>query len=113
MTLAPPRRGCAYAEFLAVRSHYFRGKVTVVRNGKEEVPSFGDLAVNDHGTERVSPLGEDGGFELEGMSAGVHEAEIRHRHGICKFHLDAKETSDALLIDLGLLRCTVGGAPAP
>jgi outer membrane usher protein len=110
LVIAAPRRGAALAEFRATRTHYFRGHVVVVRNGKEDVPSYGDLVVKDHGMENISPLGEDGSFEFEGLAAGLHDAEIRHKRGLCKFRFDAKELSDASLIDLGLLRCTVGGA---
>jgi len=113
IVVAPPRRGAAFAEFRATRIHYFRGRVLVVRDGKEYAPSYGDLVVKDHGRDNISPLGEDGSFELEGLAAGPHEAEIRHAKGTCKFRLDAKESSDATLIDLGIVRCTVGvSAPA-
>jgi outer membrane usher protein len=108
LTLAPPRRGAAYAEFVVARVHYFRGQAVVVREGKEEAPSYGDLAVKDsRGREFISPLGKDGEFELEGLPAGAHPAEVRYRHGICKFTLEAKDI-EALVIDVGTVRCTLG-----
>ncbi len=106
MTVAPPRRGAGFAEFQGYFTHYYRGRVAVVRNGKDEVPAYGDLAVKIREKEFVSPLAEDGSFELEGVSEGVHPAEIRYTKGVCKFRLDAKATTTTMT-DLGILRCTM------
>jgi outer membrane usher protein len=101
----PPRRGAAYAEFPAVRVHYYRGRVLVVRDGAESAPAFGDLVVRSGAREIVSPIGDGGTFELEELGAGSHPAEVRHSSGTCRFTLEAKETTETI-IDLGVLRCT-------
>jgi outer membrane usher protein len=106
ITIAPPHRGAGFAEFLAKRIHYFRGRVTVERDGKNEIPEYGDLSVRDHDRENLSPLSEKGEFELEGLSTGTHYAEVRYTKGVCKFKLDAKE-SDASIIDLGIVHCNL------
>jgi outer membrane usher protein len=108
LVVAPPRRGAGLALFPAVRVHYYRGRVRTVRTEgkleKEEVPVFGDLAVQNGPHEVVSPIGEGGTFELEGLQTGVHDAEIRYRGDVCRFRLDAREAKTAL-VDLGLIRC--------
>ncbi len=108
LVVAPPRRGAGLAEFPATRVHYYRGRVRVVRSDgvhdTEEIPLFGDLAVKNGLHDAISPIGADGTFELEGLGAGSHDAEVRHKSGICRFRFEAKE-ADAPIIDLGLLRC--------
>jgi outer membrane usher protein len=101
---APPRRGAAYVEFAAVRVHYYRGRLRVVKKGVVVVPTFGDFAVTNRGKEMLSPIGDDGTFELEGLSSGTHQAEVRHTSGVCRFTFEAKE-ADLPLIDLGMLVC--------
>jgi outer membrane usher protein FimD/PapC len=103
---APPRRGAAFVEFPARRAHYYRGHVRVVRDGASLVPAFGDLAVDPGAREIDSPIGVDGSFELEGLTAGTHEAEIRHKSTVCHFTFVAAE-ANAPLIDLGVLVCEV------
>ncbi len=100
----PPRRGAAFAEFPAHRIRYFRGRMRVVRDGVEGIPLYGDLAVKNRGDWMLSPIGEDGTFELEGLLPGPHDAEVRHTSGLCRFHLDVKDEK-AVLVDLGMLRC--------
>ena len=64
----------------------------------------GDFAVKNRGGELTSPIGADGTFELEGLTTGEHEAEIRYKGQRCRFTFEAKE-GDGPLVDLGLLRC--------
>lgn len=102
---APPHRGAAFVEFGGKRVRYFRGTV-LIDTGAEKVvvPTYGELVVKQDTEEFISPLGEGGAFELEGLSPGAHPAEVRFRELRCSFDIQVPQET-ALLVDLGRLTC--------
>ncbi len=104
--VAPPRRGAAYVEFPATRVHYFRGRLLLSKGGVEVEADQGDFVVKNRGGELVSAIGKGGVFELEGLTPGIHEAVILFKEDRCAFSFEVAET-DAMLVDLGTLRCAL------
>jgi outer membrane usher protein len=105
LTLAPPLRGVAIADFSVSIPHYYRGHTIVDEHGTRVVPKYGDIRVmGPKHQELVSPLGEDGEFELENVPLGAQSFTIDYTGGECTFTLDIAD-SDQTVIDLGELVC--------
>lgn len=111
MTLAPPPRGVALAELRARTIHYYRGRIVIDTAGKRSAPTYGQLTVYRVGDDLVSPLGEQGEFDLEGAEPGVRNALIEWPEGTCKLQIEFA-ASEEPVIDLGELVCHAA-APAP
>jgi outer membrane usher protein len=110
--LAPPPRGVALAEFRVRKPHFYRGRVVVSAAGVRVVPKFGQVRIAQQGEEALSPLGQEGEFELSGLEPGTHEALIEWPDGTCAFELVLPETEDTV-IDLGELTCASASPQAP
>ncbi len=106
MTLAPPQRGLALADFEVTTQHYYRGVVVVDDRGKEVIPQFGQVRIPSQDGEIISPLGPQGEFDLEGLSAGSHQAFIDYTGGTCEMKLEAPE-DDSPVVELGKLVCSL------
>lgn len=108
--LAPPPRGVALAEFRVSRPHFYRGRMVVREGGTRLVPKYGQVKVVQRGEELISPLGEEGEFELSDLDAGVHSALIEWPQGTCEFELTLPATEETV-IEIGELTCTRAAAP--
>ena len=102
LTLAPPYRGVAVAEFGVSIPHYYRGRVVVVDAdaGQRVIPKYGEIHVKVGNEELVSPLSELGELELEGLDAGTRTFTVEYFDGRCEGELDVP-MSDEVVIDLG------------
>lgn len=118
--VAAPFRGGAKARFELQQVSLVTGKLVVVRDGEESVPSFGELTVRVDGEEISSPLGRAGEFYFDRAPVtGRYRAKIEHEDGNCEFDLvfgpvedDETAAGDSLredlpMMDLGTTRCAV------
>ncbi len=105
LTLAPPYRGGAVAEFDVRKVQRLTGKVLVVDGDEERAPSYGDLTIVVGAGGASSPLGSEGEFYFENLPAGSHPATVEKDGRQCHFTLDVPASND-LVIDLGIVRCT-------
>ncbi|MGE5244148.1 MAG: fimbria/pilus outer membrane usher protein [Betaproteobacteria bacterium] len=105
LTLAPPYRGGAVAAFDVRRIQRVTGTIVVVDGHGEQAPSYGELTVTLDGTSATSPVGGEGEFYFENLPAGSHRAVVEKEGRRCQFTL-VVPVSDALVVDLGTLRCT-------
>jgi outer membrane usher protein len=104
LTIGPPLRGVAVAEFSVAEPHYYRGSITLRRGDKSEVPQFGDLRLTTPDGERGSPLGQSGEFEIEGLTPGTYQAVVESPTGVCQFQLVATSSSETI-VELGEIPC--------
>jgi outer membrane usher protein FimD/PapC len=106
MTLAPPSRGVAVADFPLTIPHFYRGRLVVDEHGKRVVPKYGQVRVagGKPESEVISPLGEAGDFELDGVEPGRRKLTIDYANGSCELQLDIADT-DETIVDLGELVC--------
>jgi len=120
-TIAPPLRGVAVAEFPIYEPHFYRGTIVIDDHGKRVIPEYGQIRVQGQtnnqvvgrAAEVVSPLGELGEFDLEGVIPGVRRAFVDFKGGTCEFELNALDT-ETTVVELGELVCTMPPrTPAP
>jgi outer membrane usher protein len=104
MTLAPPQRGVAVAEFTVSRPHFFRGIMLVEERGKRVVPQYGQVRVSTEEGEAISPLGEHGEFDLMGVPFGKQRLFVDYTEGTCILDMVMPDTGQTV-IDLGELVC--------
>ncbi len=104
MAIAPPQRGVALADFLLTTPHYYRGTTVIDEHGKRVIPQYGQVRIPNEKQEILSPLGEAGEFDLEGLTVGVHQLFIDYAGGTCEMQLEATDSEDPV-IDLGELVC--------
>jgi outer membrane usher protein len=109
MTLAPPPRGVALAEFKARTVHYYRGRVVIDQGGTRVTPTYGQLTIYRVGDDVVSPLGEGGEFDLEGADPGTRNALIEWSEGSCNMQIELPPSEDPV-IELGELVCRLARA---
>jgi outer membrane usher protein len=109
ITLAPPYRGGAVAQFDVQRVQRVLGKIVIA--GEEKPHAYGELTVTaENGRTYGSPVGADGAFYFENLPAGSYSAVVERRGTQCSFVLDIP-TSDDLVLKLGALRCSVSAKP--
>jgi outer membrane usher protein len=104
IVLAPPHRGAAVATFAVTVPHYCRGSIVIEQHGARVVPKYGELHVERANDEFVSPIGENGEFELEGIESGHHRMFIDYADGTCEMVLNIVSSSDSI-VELGELVC--------
>jgi outer membrane usher protein len=105
LTLAPPHRGVAVADFPLTIPHFYRGRLVIVEAGKRVIPKYGQVRLSvGAGEELVSPLGEQGEFELDGVTPGPRTLMIDYVGGTCELRVEIRD-SDETIIDLGELTC--------
>jgi outer membrane usher protein len=107
-TVAPPYRGGALVRFEVQKIQRSHGKVLLVIDGAERVPTYGELSVGSGAARVASPIGASGQFYFENLAPGSHAATVESREGTCTFTLRvvAAETDDA---NLGTVTCEVAG----
>jgi outer membrane usher protein len=106
LAVAPPFRGAAVAAFPITQPHYYRGRVAIDVRGTRVVPKYGQVRVTEGLQELVSPLGEQGELELEGVLPGRHVLAIDYAEGTCLLTLEVPD-ADSVVIELGELTCRV------
>jgi outer membrane usher protein len=102
--IAPPSKGAAIVRFEAQRLVALTGSLTVRRNGKTIVPSYGELQIAGGTYTNRSDIGQNGEFYLENVPAGSYQAHVLFAQGECIFRLHVPE-SQAVLTRLGTLQC--------
>ena len=108
--VAPPWRGGGVVTFPALQLRSVTGLVRLVRGGSDIVPAFGRLVAVVEGMERSSPVGSDGEFFLDQVTAGAHAGHLVFEGDTCTFTLTIPVVS-TLITDIGLVRCVPGGTP--
>ncbi|HEX7479950.1 MAG TPA: fimbria/pilus outer membrane usher protein [Polyangiales bacterium] len=106
MTLAPPFRGAAIADFPVTIPHFYRGRFVIDDHGKKIVPKYGQVRVQHNGSEVLSPLGEQGEFELDGVEPATYTAFIESTDGNCQLELKVAD-SEKVVVELGVVTCKV------
>jgi outer membrane usher protein len=105
--MAVPYRGGAVALFPVKKVQRVVGTVTLVEDGRERVPAYGEIVITIEGAEIASPVGGSGAFYFEDLPGGTHAARVRDGGGHdCTFQMTVP-ASDDLVVDLGNLRCEV------
>ena len=105
LTVAPPYRGGAIAEFPIVRETRLTGSVVVKRGYGTIVPSFGRvIATSRSGEKFESFLGQAGELYLEGLSLGDNTVRIEYSDLKCEMTVVVPETDDPV-IDAGEMTC--------
>ena len=97
-------RGGALVPFDVQRVTSVKGMVRVDLDGHPTVPAFGELRLD---SRLKSPLGADGQFWFEDLSAGSHLAEVEFREGTCRFDLVVPKDPGTSL-NLGTVSCAAG-----
>jgi outer membrane usher protein len=104
--VATPYRGGAVVVFEADQVRGVSGTLSLVTGERTVVPEFGDLVVAARGNQFESPIGHGGVFYLEGLAPGRYSATVRYHGAGCSFSI-VVPTSNAPVVDLGPLRCTM------
>ena len=104
--VAPPVRGGSVVAFPARRIQGLTGTLLVEREGRTEIPAYGQLTVTGDGQSYQSPIGQDGEFYLESVPSGRHPAVVDYKGAVCRLTLQVP-SSAAALTDLGMLRCVI------
>jgi outer membrane usher protein len=109
MTLAPPYRGGAVAQFDVQRVQRVLG--TIVIAGQERPHTYGELTVTSaDGRSYGSPVGADGSFYFENLPTGSYAATVEHRGTSCTFTLGIPASTE-VVIKVGTQRCTMHAKP--
>jgi outer membrane usher protein len=109
MTLAPPYRGGAVAQFNVERVQRVLGKIVIA--GHDTPHAYGELTVTaTTGRSYGSPVGSDGAFYFENLPTGTYAAVVENRGSQCVFTMDVPASND-LVIKIGTVRCTLNSKP--
>jgi outer membrane usher protein len=109
MTLAPPYRGGAVAQFNVERVQRVLGKIVIA--GQDTPHAYGELTVTaTTGRSYGSPVGSDGAFYFENLPTGTYAAVVENRGSQCVFTMDVPASND-LVIKIGTVRCTLNSKP--
>jgi len=103
--VAPPYRGGALISFPVRKIRTVSGVVVIERDGKETVPSFGQITVALEGGSASSPIARGGEFFLENVSPGERPATIESQEGTCRFLLRVPDSPEPF-IQLGKIVCS-------
>ncbi len=104
--VAPPYRGGALVSFPVRKIRTLSGTLAIEREGKEFVPSFGQITVAMDGGSASSPIGRGGEFYLENVPPGDRSAAIEYPGGTCRFLLRVKDSPEAF-VNLGKVVCSL------
>ncbi|HEX6178878.1 MAG TPA: fimbrial biogenesis outer membrane usher protein, partial [Thermoanaerobaculia bacterium] len=107
--IAPPTRGGALVLFPAHEIHAATGSVIVRTGSGEVIPAYGQIRLATGGEESISPIGGQGDFYFENVSAGSYEALVEYEGGTCSFTLTIP-ASNQEIADIGRVVCE-GTAP--
>ncbi len=105
MLLAPPYRGGAIALFPALRQWRVSGRFVIDRGTEIVTPSNWTLSVATDTGRVESALGNDGGYYLEGVGPGDHEAVMEGDGVTCAVTLHVP-ASNQPVIRAGVTTCT-------
>jgi outer membrane usher protein len=106
MTLAPPYRGGAVAVFDVQKVQRIVGKIL---SSDDRPMAYGEMTLTDaKGRAFGSPMGIDGAFYFENLSAGSYAAVVETRSGRCTLTVEIP-ASDDTVVHLGTMRCAGGG----
>ncbi|HUP47504.1 MAG TPA: fimbria/pilus outer membrane usher protein, partial [Thermoanaerobaculia bacterium] len=108
-TIAPPPRGGALVVFPAREVRAAIGSVVVKTAAGEVVPAYGEIRIEREGTVDSSPIGGQGDFYFENVSAGSYDAVVEYEGGTCSFVIRVPTTSGDV-IEIGRVVCS-GAAP--
>jgi outer membrane usher protein len=109
MTLAPPYRGGAVAQFDVQRVQRVLGKVVIAGDEKPHV--YGEMtAYAANGRSYGSPVGTDGSFYFENLPRGTYVGVLERAGSQCVVTLEVPESKD-LVLKLGTVRCTMSVKP--
>jgi outer membrane usher protein len=111
VTLAPPNRGGAVVTFPAKQVRFVRGWVERRKGSDFVAVKDGTLSVVTPEGNLVSPLGEHGEFELDGLPEGRWEGRVRSTQGSCRVELTVVLSTEAVQ-NLGALICSSAPAKA-
>jgi outer membrane usher protein len=113
VTLAPPRRGGAVVPFPAHRIRFVRGWLERRVDWRFAMLKDGVLSVATNQGTFVSPIGNGGEFELDGLPEGQWEGRARSTDGTCSVTIVVRP-SDEPVQSLGAVICnTVPTKAAP
>lgn len=105
LTMAPPYRGGAIAEFPVIRETRVTGSVVLKRGFGTIVPAFGRVTATSHAGETTETfLGPGGELYLEGLSIGDNSIRIEYSDMQCDVTLVVPDTDDAV-IPMGTVTC--------
>jgi len=105
LTMAPPYRGGAIAEFPVVRETRITGRVVIKRGFGTIVPSFGRVeARNESGEIIESFLGHAGELYLEGLPLGDTTIRFEYSDMQCDMTVVVPDTDDPV-IAMGEMTC--------
>ncbi|MBS2021647.1 MAG: fimbria/pilus outer membrane usher protein [Deltaproteobacteria bacterium] len=104
--VAPYARGGLTVRFEVQKASAVAGTMQLVTDAPIEGPLGAELSVEVGGVQTSVPVGQQGRFFIEGLSAGKHEAEVVFNGGTCKLELDVPASGGyGAVIDLGDVPC--------
>jgi len=106
LTLAPPYRGGAVAEFPVRQLRQVVGRVRLIEGFDERTPAFGEMRVTVNGRTIESPLGRNGNFYYENLPPGQHVAVVDDGDITCSIVLDVPSVGDPV-VNVGTQQCRV------
>lgn len=102
--IAPTLRGGVLVSFGVELQRTLRGRLRIMTASGETTPAFGELSVALPAAGISSPIGAEGEFEIEGASAGVHQATVTWSGGTCPFPMVVPAVA-AGVTEMGDIRC--------
>lgn len=110
--LAPPTRGGAIVEFSVRQVRISRGRITSGPGRRPPPVRFGTVTVETPSGPVTSLLGNNGEFELDGLTEGRWTGTVEWAEGQCKVPIQIPATQ-AIVQHLGTLRCISSGEQRP
>ena len=110
--IAPPYRGGAVVTFPVRRIQNVQGMIVIIESTARIIPSYGEISIEDaHGNTADSPVGSDGAFYFENLTAGKYRADVRYDgNKKCSFELDVPVSNDSF-VTLPEQRCGESSKP--
>lgn len=109
-TVAPPYRGGALVGFPLKQIRTISGAVVVRAEGKDVIPTFGELTLTSSAGSFQSPLGRGGEFYFENLASGTYDALVEYGTGeTCRFRIEIPAHT-ASVVKLGAKTCMNNGA---
>lgn len=102
--VSTPLRGGALVRFPVKRMRLYRGHARIEQQGRQIIPSYGEIEVSRGDDVETSPLGKEGEFELPDLTAGSYRAKITYRADTCVFDFQAA-AGVTVVIDVGTIVC--------
>ena len=107
LTVAPPFRGGAVAEFRADREQRIAGTIVLKKGWGTIVPTFGVLfGETGNGSRHETPLGPHGEFYLEDLSPGTLRARIEYADLTCEMDIVVPD-SEQPVVPMETVECVL------